>query len=345
MKNIIIEKAGQEVCDFFSKFIDLDSLNTIVVSTTNEFNIINNPNKYTAIANLSRVNNIRFINKFFEKVNGKLDNGDFFIGCFETFSARRSKKWINKVPVLRSFYFGFEFIFTRVFPKVWGLKKIYFFFTQGRNRLLSKAEVLGRLVCCGFEIIETQSINGRLYFVTKKRKEPEFNMSPSYSLLFGMKRIGKNGKIIKVYKLRTMHPFSEYLQQYMIKTNGYDKDGFGKINNDFRTTSYGKFLRKYWLDEIPQIINVLKGEMKIVGVRPLSQTRFDQFPEDFKEERKKHKPGCIPPYVALLMSSETENIEAERIYINDKKKKPYTTDIKYFFMAVYNILSGKIRSA
>nr|WP_280959768.1 sugar transferase [Anaerophaga thermohalophila] len=161
--------------------------------------------------------------------------------------------------------------------------------------------------------------------------------------MFPMERVGRHGKIIKVYKLRTMHPFAEFLQDYITKLNGYNKTG--KPANDFRIASWGKFYRKYWLDELPQLLNVLKGELNIVGVRPLSRTRFNELPEDVRKIRVRFKPGCIPPYVALLMPDADGNIEAERIYLSEKVKRPLSTDFKYFFLAVYNIFSGKIKSS
>ena len=140
-----------------------------------------------------------------------------------------------------------------------------------------------------------------------------------------------------------MHPYSEYLQEYIIRNYGYNR--FGKPNNDFRVTSWGKFLRKLWLDELPQLINVIKGEMKLVGVRPLSQTRFMELPPDVRKERIKYKPGCIPPYVSLNMPDAIGNIKAEKIYLNELKKNPVLADIKYFLWASYNIFSNRIRSA
>jgi lipopolysaccharide/colanic/teichoic acid biosynthesis glycosyltransferase len=104
-------------------------------------------------------------------------------------------------------------------------------------------------------------------------------------------------------------------------------------------------MRKYWLDELPQLINVLKGEMKLVGIRPLSKRFLAEYPEDVLQMRLKHKPGCVPPYVALLKQDVEEYIESERIYLMEKEKHPYSTDIKYFFKAIYNILTNKIRSA
>jgi lipopolysaccharide/colanic/teichoic acid biosynthesis glycosyltransferase len=149
--------------------------------------------------------------------------------------------------------------------------------------------------------------------------------------------------MIGVYKLRTMNPYSEYLQDYVIELNGYNE--LGKPKSDFRVTRWGRFLRKYWIDEIPQIINIIKGEMKLVGLRPLSRVRFKDFPKDLQKERIKYKPGCIAPYVALRMPDDRMNIEAERIYIRDLKCHPYLTDFRYFFKAVYNILTNKITSS
>ncbi|MBA3604313.1 MAG: sugar transferase, partial [Parachlamydiaceae bacterium] len=206
--------------------------------TTNDFNILNNPNKLKAIINLSKVNDIRFINKFFESINSRLENGDLFICRFETFTARKKRKPIGRVPVIGLIYFVFEFIFMRVFPKLPALKKLYFFVTRGHNRLLSKAETLGRLVSCGFEIENFQSFGGLTYVVTKKIKEPVFDMSPSYGLLYRMPRMSKNGKMIKVYKFRTMHPYAEYLQDYILRVNGYADSG--KPADDFRLTPWGK---------------------------------------------------------------------------------------------------------
>ena len=167
-------------------------------------------------------------------------------------------------------------------------------------------------------------------------------MKASYHPIFKMKRIGKNGNHIHIYKFRTMYPYSEYLQDFIIKDNGYADNG--KIKDDYRVTSWGKVFRKYWLDESPQLINWLKGDLKLVGVRPLSQSFLNEYPNDIKEKRLRFKPGCIPPYVALKMQSVEDYIESERIYIEHKEKHPYSTDIKFFFKAIFNILSRKIVS-
>ena len=344
MKEQIIYKAGEQAFNYLTSYIDIESKNTFVVSTTNEFNIINNQNEFNALINLSKVNNIRYINKFFEKVNSKLKNGDYFIICFETITARKESHKLGNIPILKYIWFGTEFIFLRMFPKMWGFKKIYFLVTRGRNRLLSKAEVMGRLVSCGFNIEASEAFNGLTYVVCKKVKEPVFNMEASYGPLFKMQRMGKDGKLIGVYKFRTMHPYAEYLQDYVLNINGYAESG--KPKNDFRLTPWGRFMRRYWLDELPQLINVCKGELKLVGVRPISERYFQDIPKDLQELRVKFKPGCIPPYVALDRKSNVESVlQSEREYLQEKIRRPYTTDTRYFFKAIFNIIFRRKRSA
>ena len=82
-----------------------------------------------------------------------------------------------------------------------------------------RAEMFGRLYSCGFEIIDHKSIDHSLFFVAKKVKIPHYDNNPTYAPIISLNRIGKNGKLFKVYKLRTMHPYSEYLQGYVYNKN------------------------------------------------------------------------------------------------------------------------------
>lgn len=333
----------KEVHRFVTSHVNLNDKNTVILRTRTKDTITHLAKDLSALVNLKKVNDVRWINKFFEEVNGHLIDGALFIGAVEV-SEQRKARIHKKFPKgIASFLYVIDFIFRRVLPKIQFTKGAYFFITDGRRRVMSKAEVLGRLVACGFDIVDLKNINGSLYFVAKKIKEPAYDLNPSYGPLFKMRRIGKNGKIIQVYKFRTMHPYSEYLQDYIIRTNGYQD--IGKPADDFRITTWGKFLRKYWLDELPQLINVARGEMKLVGIRPVSNRFLNEFPEDIKALRLKQKPGCVPAYVSLLKQSVDGFIEAETIYLKEKVKHPYTTDIKYFYKALFNILSNKIRSA
>lgn len=139
-----------------------------------------------------------------------------------------------------------------------------------------------------------------------------------------------------------MYPYSEYIQDYVVNNNGYD--AVGKPNMDFRVTGFGKVIRKVWIDEVPQIINVLKGDMNIVGVRPITRFGFNKLTPELQIERIKYKPGLIPPNVALKLTGFNGVMDAETRYLKEMRKNPLKTNIKYFFMAVYNILTFKAKS-
>ncbi len=343
-KEELLRDLNIDVYDYLTQHV-IPERQSVCVMDTNQMGDLN-PAAFkntTSFINLRRINDARYINQFLIKVNQSLPDAGMFIGCMETVAYRKEQVFKNGKNVFNLLFWLCCFIFHRVFPKTKYFQKLYFGITRGKYRWLTKAEVLGRLVSCGFDIIEFKFIEGKMYFTVMKTSQPDDNKTPSFGPLFPMKRVGKNGKLIKVYKLRTMHPYSEYLQSFVIKLNGYNE--VGKPANDFRLAGWGKIFRKYWLDELPQLINVLKGDLAIVGVRPLSKTRFNELPKDIQKERIKYRPGCIPPYVALLMPDSDGNIEAERIYLEAKKKHRYWTDVKFFFLAVWNILSGKITSS
>lgn len=340
---LVTREVGQNACDFFQEHIDLNSPKTILTSTTTKFNIDKLPPKvFSNIVNLKRVNDIRRINKFFESVNGKIPYGGIFIGKVETYTNRKERILKKSFWPINRLHYAFDVFVKRVLPKIPITKQLYFAITKGRNRVLSKAETFGRLYSCGFEIIDEKYIDGYLYFVVKKNKLPFFPSNPTYGPFITLNRHGKDGQLFGVYKLRTMHAYSEYLQEYVYKMN--DLEAGGKFKNDFRITTEGKFFRKFWLDELPMIINVLKGEMKIVGVRPLSSHYFNLYTEELKQKRIKFKPGLIPPFYADMPKTLEEIMESEMNYLNAYEKHPFQTDLKYFFKAWTNIIFKKARS-
>lgn len=344
----IIEDVHPLIKKFISKNTDFKSFNHLTISTSNiiNFSSFKFENK-TSILNLKKSNTFRYTNKFFEAINYSIDNGVKYIGCVETIELRKIRLRKKYSYFFWRIYSFFDFIFTRIFPKLYFFKKIYFFVTKGESKVLSKAETLGRLVSCGFKIIDFKIINLEyplMFFVVEKIGVPTLNVKSSYGPFFKMNRIGKNQKILGVYKLRTMHPFSEYLQDYVLEKNGNSANG--KILNDFRLTYWSKFIRKYWLDEAPQIINVIKGEMNLFGPRPVSETRFKQFPADFQALRSKYKPGCIPAYLAFNYSSDAEAlIKAEFKYLKMLEKYGVFVNLLLIVAAIYNIIFKFRRSA
>jgi len=342
LHQIIIEETNENTFNFLQDYFT-HPLETLVLSTTTAFNIYNQPReKFKVIINLKRVNDIQYINKFFEAINSKLDHSGIFIDWVETYPLKKKRILADYIKGLNYLVYTTDFIFHRIFPKLPVTKKIYFFLTKGRNRVLSKAETFGRLYSCGFEIIEDRFIDNRLFFVVQKIKEPAYDKNPTYGPFIRLKRIGKSGKIIGVYKLRTMHAYSEYLQGYVHTMN--DLQEGGKFKDDFRITTLGRIFRKLWIDELPMFINLVKGDLKLVGVRPLSQHYFNLYSEELQERRLKYKPGLIPPFYADLPKTLDDIMKSEIRYLDAYDKSPVLTDIVYFFRAWYNIIFKRARS-
>lgn len=328
---------------FFKKYFDLSQENTFITSTSTRFNIDNlRSNYYSSIVNLKKANDVRHLNKFFESINSKLPYSGLYFGRVLTYPNRK-KALLNKYPMIINWFVYFlDLFFNRVVPKLKITKRIYFYLTKGKGRVISKAEIFGRLYSCGFEIVDEKNFDNIQYFVAKKIKEPFYDTTPTYGPIIRLKRIGKGKKKIIVYKFRTMHPFSEYLQEYVYKRNNLQKGG--KIKNDFRITPEGKIFRKIWLDEIPMIYNILKGDMKIVGVRPLSSHFFSLYDKDLQELRTKFKPGFIPPFYVDLPKSMSEILESERKYLKAYEKAPLKTDLIYLYKSLKNVIFKGARS-
>ncbi len=339
----ILEESGETVFKYISKHVDCRHNRTLVLSTTTRFNVSAVPTDvFNVIVNLKPINDIKRVNKFLEEVSTKIPVGGLYIDCVITNEIRKQRIIKMYPPVLNYFFYFFYYIFKRVFPKVPLLKKFYFFLTNGYDRALSKAEAYGRLYSCGFEVV-SESIEGRmLFFVARKVAEPLFDMNPTYGVLISLKRIGKKGKIIYVYKFRTMHPYSEYLQAYVFDNNNLQEGG--KFKNDYRISSLGKLMRKLWIDELPMIINLLKGDLKLVGVRPLSSHYFGLYSDELKEKRVKYRPGLVPPFYADMPKTLDEIMASETRYLDAYEKHPLLTDIRYFWRAFYNIVFRRARS-
>lgn len=337
------EIVDKDLVYYFSKFINPFEAETKILDTSTIFNIESIAPPVKNIINLRKINNISAINDYFDAVNKKLPNDGVLVGCVETYNERRIRIYNNTPKIFSKVIYFFDFVFHRVFPKIAVTKPFYKLFFKNKNKAISFTESFGRLFSYGFEIVETSVINNLLYFICRKVREPFYDEEPVNGILYRMRRIGKDGKIIKVYKIRTMNPYAEYLQSFLFEKN-YLKEN-GKFQNDFRITSWGRFLRKYWIDEIPMIFNFLKGEIKLVGVRPLSKQYYNLYTEDLKKLRLKFKPGLLPPFYADLPKSLEEIMESEKKYLEAYKKNPLKTDFKYFFKIVCNIILRKARSS
>jgi len=141
-----------------------------------------------------------------------------------------------------------------------------------------------------------------------------------------------------------MHPYAEFLQQYVYENN--DLQEGGKFKRDIRVTSMGRFMRKYWIDELPMLINLIKGDMKLVGVRPLSKQYFNLYTPELQQKRTNYRPGLLPPFYADMPKTLDEIQASELRYLKQcETNGELRTDFKYFFLILKNILFNKARSA
>ena len=301
--------------------------------------------KYDTFIEAEKLNHLRGINKMFFYINEKLpDHGKVVVRYISKSTIK--KNIYRKYPfIIRDLVYIASFIFHRVFAKFFLTQRAYLDITRGKKRILSKTEVLGRLVCCGFDIEKECKRGGINVVVAKRVKQPEvFTSRRSYGPLIKLKRFGKNKNPFFVYKFRTMHPYAEFLQSYIF--DHYNLQSGGKFNRDIRVTTLGKFMRKYWLDELPMLLNLLKGEVKLIGVRPLSEQYFNLYSSQLQEKRLRFKPGLLPPFYADMPKTLDEIQASEMKYLNQCEEKGiFITDTKYFFLILKNIFIKKVRSA
>ena len=294
------------------------------------------------IANKQRLNDIRFVNKFLESVNQNLPVGGYFLGCVEV-AHRRKENFMKKYPrPLNKVFYAFDFLYKRLWPKLPLFKRVYFALTQGKNRVIAEMETYGRLYSCGFRLLDTVESEDKLYFLVEKTGEPDYNTEATYGPFIKLRRVGKNGRIMKVYKLRTMSPYSEYVQQLIYEWNGLGTGA--KFKDDPRITTLGYIFRKYWLDELPILYNFIRGDVKLFGVRPISKHYFSLYPEEFQDFRKKFKPGLIPPVYVEIPKCIEDTIDIERRYLQAYERRPFLTELRYTTKAFYNIFIKMVRS-
>ena len=162
------------------------------------------------------------------------------------------------------------------------------------------------------------------------------------SIFYSQIRIGKNGKKFKMYKFRSMVPNAD---EILFKTLDIDKVAAEeykknkKFKNDPRITKVGRVMRKLSIDELPQLINVLKGDMSMIGNRPYLPREKDDMGEYYKDIIKT-KPGLTGYWQVNGRSDTTfnERLKLESFYSNHNS---LVLDIKIFFKTFQVVLFGK----
>lgn len=163
-------------------------------------------------------------------------------------------------------------------------------------------------------------------------------------VLYKDHRIGKNGMELYILKFRTMFiNAEEHIHDYLTDEQYKEWLSERKVENDPRITPVGRFLRRTSIDELPQLVNILKGDMSVVGPRPLTKSEIE---ENFTLlEQKKllgAKPGLTGNWGAYGRSSVTfESGERQRMELEYVDKQCTALDLKIIFASVFSVLKGK----
>lgn len=162
-------------------------------------------------------------------------------------------------------------------------------------------------------------------------------------VLYRQKRVGYRGKPFYILKFRTMFNNSDKVLEEILRSNSSlneDWKRYRKLKKDPRITPIGKLLRRTSLDELPQIINVLKGEMSLVGPRPVTEEELDMYYKEWKEVVL-----SVPPGITGLWQVSGRNLlpyeERVRLDVEYALKHNILLDLKILFKTIFVVITGK----
>lgn len=157
-------------------------------------------------------------------------------------------------------------------------------------------------------------------------------------VFFAQKRVGKNGRIFKMYKFRSMYADAEERKKELMAQN--EMSGFMfKMENDPRITKIGGFMRKTSLDEFPQFLNILKGDMSLVGTRPPTLDEFSQY-SPYHKKRLSFRPGLTGMWQVNGRSDITDFEEIVRLDVEYIEEWSVGLDIKILLKTVFTVFKG-----
>lgn len=156
-------------------------------------------------------------------------------------------------------------------------------------------------------------------------------------VVFSQNRVGRNGKIFKMYKFRSMYINAEDRLKDLQAQNEVDGPVF-KIKNDPRITKVGRFIRKYSIDELMQLVNVFKGDMSVIGPRPALPNEVAEY-DDFAKQRLLVKPG-LSCYWQVSGRSNLSFDEWMQLDVKYIQEMSMWVDIKIILLTIPAVLMG-----
>ena len=165
---------------------------------------------------------------------------------------------------------------------------------------------------------------------------PAIKLDSPGPIFFKQKRVGKGGRFFYIYKFRSMYVDAEERKKELAAENEMQGLMF-KVTDDTRITKVGKFLRKTSIDELPQFINVLKGDMSLVGTRPPTIDEFKQYAGHHKR-RLTMKPGITGMWQAYGRNTVTDFEDVVKMDLQYIDNWSLSLDIKILFKTVFTVL-------
>lgn len=158
-------------------------------------------------------------------------------------------------------------------------------------------------------------------------------------VFFAQTRIGKNGRRFKIYKFRSMYVDAEERKKELEAQNEMQGLMF-KMDNDPRITRVGKFIRKTSIDELPQFLNILKGDMSLVGTRPPTEDEFEQYNSHYRR-RISITPGLTGLWQISGRSEIVDFDEVVKLDLEYIDNWSLGLDVKILFQTIWVVLTGK----
>nr|WP_187346156.1 sugar transferase [Lactiplantibacillus plantarum] len=154
---------------------------------------------------------------------------------------------------------------------------------------------------------------------------------PKGAVFYSQTRLGRGEVPFKMYKFRSMVSNADELLEKLLKDNEIDGAMF-KMQDDPRVTKIGRFIRKYSIDKLPQLLNVLQGSMSLVGPRPPLPREVEEY-SDYDKQRLAVKPGCTGLWQATVRNSVgfDEMVKLDLTYIS---KRSVAFDVYILFKTV-----------
>lgn len=162
------------------------------------------------------------------------------------------------------------------------------------------------------------------------------------NVFYSQQRVGRNGSLIKVYKFRSMKMNADSLENMLTPEEYEQYKKEYKLDNDPRITKVGNVLRKTSLDELPQLFSIFKGDMSIVGPRPILPDEMEENYSDYQASiLKSVRPGLTGYWQAYARNNVGYgNFERQKMELTYCRKRSFGFDVKILFKTVQSVLVG-----